>query len=518
MNKSKIILLLIAILGVFVSGYKVGLIRKADPNSLSYYFKLGINKIKGENISNEFNDFNLPQLTIKVPEKVKAKLDIKLEDVLTNHEGWMSSEINPPKYHKAKIFFRGEKIPVKIRLKGNTGLNSEYGYSLRVKTKSSKLLGIKSFNLQPPSVKYYEHEWLFHALGKKMGLISIDYLFLKLKNGNKTKLYNLEEHFHENFIKRKKLSKGVIICYEESVETMAYAHNNIAPKGISRESFFIAKVKPYYRKKVLKTPELLTYYNDAKNKLELFRNGLLKTSQVFNIEKLATFFVLCDLGGNVHPTEYRNMKFYYNSQTKLLEPIPYDMRKWLSLTVQAETKNEGIIGEVQQLSPMLRLMFKDSLLNEKYIKLVDYYCKIDIATFFANEFKSLDSIQSIMRINPISDYTQLNLKNITIENQKYMQRKLLPLKISTVSLVNSINDSNQLIKIENLHDLNIQLDSIKLKNGDIIPHDLVINSTPTGKITEKKYIIIKSNLNNIKKFFFHIQGTKNIYSENILQY
>ncbi len=89
-------------------------------------------------------------------------------------------------------------------MKGNTGHFPEYGYSLRIKTKSNVIDSIKSFNLQPPKVKNYEDEWFFHAIGKKLGLTVLDCYFIKLVEENTTKLYNVEEHFHENFLTRRK--------------------------------------------------------------------------------------------------------------------------------------------------------------------------------------------------------------------------------------------------------------------------------------------------------------------------
>lgn len=517
MKNIKILTSIGILLIMFLFGYKFGIFRSSDPNSLLSYILPNTNLEKEK--KNKFADFKLPKLSLKFSKKVRQKLDEKIKDVTVNHNGWMSSEINPPKYHKGTILFNGESIPVKMRLKGNTGLNAEYGYSLRVKTKSNKLLGIKSFNLQPPSVKQFEDEWLFHSLGEKMGLITLDYLFVELKYGNQTRLYNLEEHFHEDFIHKKKLPEGIILCYQETVETLAYAHNAIADLNLSRESFFIAKIKPYYKKKVLRTPKLLKCYNEAKDKLELFRDEKLKTSEVFNIEKLAAFFVLCDLTGNIHPTEYRNMKFYFNNKTKLLEPIPYDMRILRSLTEMAKRMNEGIIGEVQRSSPILKLMFSDSLLNATYIQLVNQYSTLNIDVFFKNELKQLDSIKQIIRINPISEWRrQLDLKKRIIGNQEYMKRKLKPLRISTVSLVGSQDKMTQMIKVENLHDLNIQLDSITFRTSRTVPYSLKINSTPTGSQTEKKIIQINSKLNEIKKFHFHVIGTKNTYSEELLQY
>ena len=139
----------ILILIILVIGYKIGTVRSMSPHSMRYYFTLLTNKLAGEDISYDYEDFNILELDIQLSEKQIQKLDDKIKDVVTNHSGWMSSEIDPPMYDKASAIFMNHKFSIKYRLKGNTGNSIGKDYSLRIKTKSKIFL---IFNLSTYSL------------------------------------------------------------------------------------------------------------------------------------------------------------------------------------------------------------------------------------------------------------------------------------------------------------------------------------------------------------------------------
>ena len=49
-------------------GYKIGLSRKADPKSISYYFRLFSKKITGEKVKYDFFDFYIKEFGIEIPD------------------------------------------------------------------------------------------------------------------------------------------------------------------------------------------------------------------------------------------------------------------------------------------------------------------------------------------------------------------------------------------------------------------------------------------------------------------
>lgn len=514
----KNLLSIIACAIILVIGYKIGVTRSMSPYSISYYITLIGKKIKGECFTYDYEDFDLPEISIHINKTGKGYLDSLLFDCVTNKNGWLSSELISNDYVKAKVSFNKKEFPIKVRLKGNTGNSLNLNYSLRVKSKTPIIDGIKSFNFQPVSVKSYENEWFFHSLANEMGLFKLDYFFCKANINSKTDLYAIEEHFHSNLVSKNKLDPGIIICFEESVETLNYAHNQIASGKLGRASFFIAKIKPYYKKEVLKNDSLYSYYIKARNKLESFRRGELITSKVFDIQKLAKLFTLSDLLGEIHPLEYRNIKFYYNSKTNLLEPIPYDLNSGMKdLTTSSESRNIDIVGSIGSEFDWINIALSDSIFFHEYMQTLSYYSTKNISEKFINTFNQIDSIQRIMRIKPITDYYQVDYRKAIQNNQNFILRKLNPFKLANCFLKNG-NEDYSILTIENIHDLPIKVISVELKSGEIIPIKRVISASITGHKVNYCDIKVLTNSKQIKNINLCIIGLNKIYKENLLPY
>ena len=62
----------------------------------------------------------------------------------------------------------------------------------------------------------------------------------------------------------------------------------------------------------------------AKDLMEKFRLGELKTSEVFDVELLAKWFAVGDVMGAWHGFSFNNMRFYFNPITGKFEPVPDD--------------------------------------------------------------------------------------------------------------------------------------------------------------------------------------------------
>ena len=57
-----------------------------------------------------------------------------------------------------------------------------------------------------------------------------------------------------------------------------------------------------------------------------FFAGKLKVSDIFNIQDLARFYAIIDLWGNRHAGQIKNIRFYFNPSTLLIETIGYDQQ------------------------------------------------------------------------------------------------------------------------------------------------------------------------------------------------
>lgn len=168
---------------------------------------------------------------------------------------------------------------------------------------------MNEFSLQKPRARNYIHEWIYHELMKKEGLVTIDYKFINLKiNGDDQGLYVMEESFGKNLLERNKRRNGPIFSLDEDV-TFNY----------------IGGLFQVYDKKFWTEDENnLEITQQALNNLQNFFKNERDLEDTFDIEKWAKFFAVADLLYAYHGVVSKSVKLYYNTITGLFEPIPYD--------------------------------------------------------------------------------------------------------------------------------------------------------------------------------------------------
>ena len=89
----------------------------------------------------------------------------------------------------------------RLRLLSNENKNKS-SYKLNIRNKNV-YKSLSSFSIQKPRIRNYIHEWIFHELAKEIGLISLDYDFVKLKiNGENKGLFVIEESFSNTLLEK----------------------------------------------------------------------------------------------------------------------------------------------------------------------------------------------------------------------------------------------------------------------------------------------------------------------------
>ena len=111
------------------------------------------------------------------------------------------------------------------------------------------------------------------------------------------------------------------------------------------DSFWRAKIKPlqFKENQIGTTQEI--YLKEAISLFENFRNKKLRLEKVFNLEQLAKLMAIKAVFGSPE-FDWRDIKFYYNPITSLLEPIAreidfYDIIKKLVY----KEKNEYLLSD-----------------------------------------------------------------------------------------------------------------------------------------------------------------------------
>ena len=519
MRKLKVTAVSLTILVALLLSFRLGQHNKLKPKFIKYYWELSMKKLKGKNISYEFSDFELPRINLIYSHEVDEKLNKKLEEVNLENKGWMSSEFNPAEYHKAKININGKKIKCKIRLKGNTANNDMKNRSYRISVKNNEECNWKKFNLQPTKIKEYEEEWLYHEIAKTMNLFTLDYQFVQLTEKKKDKLYVLEEVFSQSLVKKYNIN-GIFTCYSEAAETLNRAHNQISSPKLTDLSWYISTIKPYSKSTVLKDSLLNGYYFKARALLENFRRNQINADQAFDVKILAKCFALSDLFGNNHPLSYRNLKFFYNAESGLLEGIPYDLKAGIYdlTTMSEENYHKGIIAETSSTNIFTNTLLKDSTFSSHYYKALSNIASLDLDSL--QELKeALVNIEKVLLIEGIVHHIPKNKWRILKRNQEYIKIKLNPDKLFRCSYINQPKTEKPYFELTNIHDLPIDIIGLYKNNTLIKAINTKIGASITGEINNVIRIPFTIEQDDLKSYTIRglIQG-QTLNSEAVIPY
>jgi hypothetical protein len=231
-------------------------------------------------------------------------------------------------YVPAQLFHNGEKIDVKLRLKGHmTDHLQNNKWSFRIKTKGNdRFMGMKRFSVQHPGTRGYIYEWIYHELMKREDVIALRYKFISIKvNGNDWGVYAVEENFESELVENNHRIKAPILRYNPDLYWVN--RYNMTQRQSSFDeyaSYYSANPEAYRENKVLADTLQKKYYMKAIALIEGLRNRKVSVEDGFDIKRLAKFHAIIDLVGGIHSIDWSDIKYYYNPVTARLEPVAYE--------------------------------------------------------------------------------------------------------------------------------------------------------------------------------------------------
>jgi hypothetical protein len=276
------------------------------------------------------NDFANKIYSIASNKTEKIIIDINYKNylkILSSREKSIKSFRATEDIHKwvqAKMNYNNEDYKIKIKLKGvhNEHWKHPKKWSFKIKLLDNKSIeGIKRFSIQRPSTRDYLYEWLFMKTLQQEGLIFHRTKYLEpIVNGEKLGIYFFEEQHSKQLIENNKRREGPIIGLDKNswIEEV----NNINDLTINslNESFLRAKIKPVQFKDQKIGTEQEVYLKNAIGLLEDFRKNKINIKNTFEIKELAKMMAIKAIFGSSE-FDWRDIKFYYNPITSLLEPI-----------------------------------------------------------------------------------------------------------------------------------------------------------------------------------------------------
>jgi hypothetical protein len=372
----------------------------------------------------------------------------------------------------ANINFNDKDYKVKIKLKG---VHKEHWshpnkWSFKIKLLDGKAInGIKRFSIQQPHTRNYLNEWFFMEVLKKEGLIFHRNKYVEATvNGNNLGIYYLEEMNTKQLIENSKRREGPIIGIDKDL--WIKEANNMKKLGINvlEDSFWRAKIKPVQFKKSLVGTEQEIYLKEAISLFENFRNGNLKIEEVFDLKQLAKLMSIKAIFGSVE-FDWRDIKFYYNPITSLLEPIGREVHTseifnnnsvwWI---------NDGYLKSLRsEQNQFLNLIIKHRsfykmFLSELYRMTDENYLK-DILISNNGSFKKY---KRILQIN--SPTKEIFSMDYFEKIRNYIRNTLNPIQGINAYFINYKKDEI-LLSIQNTQALPVEIKGIKLnkKNSRI---------------------------------------------------
>tara|TARA_B100000212_G_C27383533_1_gene538158 strand:+ start:1564 stop:4143 length:2580 start_codon:yes stop_codon:yes gene_type:complete len=447
-------------------------------------------------------------------------------ELFNNENNWVN----------ARISFDDEKYKVKLRLKGmfSDHWRDDNLWSYKVKVSDGKtILGMKRFAIQHPRTRDYMSEWYFNKMLANQGLISPRYRFnTVIINGEKYPIYAIEENFDKRLIENNNRREGPIF------------------KLRSRGDFVNKRINGLvaYQENIINSSENSTLsLRRAERLIRGFLNGKLAPEEVFDIKLMAKAIAISDLFGQPHSLDPRNIKYYLNPVTGLIEPIPFDNSEIDYIS------KKGLFGERYLQSgdnsyqnkynyhPKIKTnIFVSLLTNEKFSY---YYGKaleeISDLNWLNNFFLDLEKEAKLntSKLHRSYPWYQFQGKKYLYKNAEYIRLLINPIQALDANIIGDLNSSSLSgIIINNNHSLPVEIYAIKDQGGKIISYfdkpkfipnrlnSCQNNICRRGNIKQLDSLILKfrDESINVEKFdnlrlVSRVVGTSNEFSDPLLK-
>ena len=274
----------------------------------------------------------------------------------------------------ATFTYGGIEREVAIKLKGirPTHWTNPIKWSFRIVVLKGggNVEGMKIFSLQKPVQRGYYVDALYHQFLDKLNVINLSCSFVNLSlNGVDVGPYMIEEFFDSPILSRLNKPPGPILRFDYESFWKGVDWNDPEQPGRKDSmaaTYHSAPIKSYkFRSGTYKG-----WKKDSKRGIALldeFRLQEKSVKKTFNIKALANYFAVNTLLGNQHSALLTNLRFYYNPESKRLDPVGYDIEGIYS--IEKDTYHEFTYwptGDTEKRSEFLGQISSDSKFRRAY--------------------------------------------------------------------------------------------------------------------------------------------------------
>jgi hypothetical protein len=342
----------------------------------------------------------------------------------------------PDDWAKGILSDEKDVLPIKARLKGDW-LDHLEGrkWSYRVKLRKSKsFAGMTVFSLQNPATRSNLMEFVAHKLFSSNDVLTTRYDFVPLYVNQESRgIYALEEHFAKQLVEYNQRREGPLLHFNEEAFWAVQKYFKLDKKWYLLPYFQTALPEAFQESKLLKSSLLKSEFDIAQALLWQYKNHSKAINQIFDVEKLATYWALVDLTKTRHGMAWHNQRFYYNPINCLLEPVAFD---GYTANMENFKEDKAIYGnywfpeeaEIPAADNLLLKIFQDTSFQKLYVeKLRAFSDENYLRHFFAHNdsiirLKEALLAQEFRNYHYDSGFIFNNARNIRKELPSYIKR------------------------------------------------------------------------------------------------
>lgn len=302
---------------------------------------------------------NLDQLALQIEDSIWNLLQNDLNNKLSTPH-IIQNNTNP--WRTGVIRYNGEDLPCKVKLRGDTRDNYQYG--LKNATFRINLLGEKKIkNCQKFSLIRPFHEnglygMIYYDFARESGILSneIEFVTVNLRN-EKSGIWFFQEAFHSTMLANQKAGEGLILKFVNDCNE----HSNV----YNASGF--PKIIAYNMGSVRRDSTLHHQFQLADRKLQELHVGKTQLSEVLELDLWAQFVAMNDLFYGHHSMTCHNMRLYFNPRSNKIEPVAWDPFSYRFLPYRHP--HQYFASQKTGVSPIYALLQADS----------DFICQYKLA-------------------------------------------------------------------------------------------------------------------------------------------
>ncbi|MBC8187518.1 MAG: CotH kinase family protein [Proteobacteria bacterium] len=256
-------------------------------------------------------DHDIPRLRLEIKDNPLSILDQWRDDT----KGRVLARAAGSEFVSAEIQMDEKTVGIRLRLEGEASdsrSDEKWSMGVHVKETQDPLFDLRRFSLHSPETDAFQTEPIVLDHHRREGVLTPRHFLVDLSlNGDDIGLMALEESLSIELLESQQRSPGIIIRFRED----PLVEFSVAPVS----AFASSPLELETSTGVGDPLEMAT------RMLRSFVEGTRAASEVFDIEQMSRFIAVSEVWTSKAALHWQNLRFYFNPNTLLLEPIAFDI-------------------------------------------------------------------------------------------------------------------------------------------------------------------------------------------------